>query len=188
LAAVACCFQAGDAVAALVRFYLPRGVVEARARTVPEYLQWVKAGILEMTEGTMIDYRRIEADLRSLAQRVQVQAIRFDQYASAQIVSKLAGDGYPAAILDKSPRNITPAARELESRVTHSRFRHDGNSCLRWMASNTVVSRRVDDSILPKKENADSPNKIDGIDAILQAMAALLEPVPPAPDFRVLVG
>ena len=186
LAAVAWCFEHGDAIAALVRFYLPRDVVATRARAVPEYEQWVQAGLLRLTEGTMIDYAQIEADIRASCLRFAVQALRFDQYGSAQIVSALAASGYPAAILDKSAKNVTPAARELESRVTHGRFAHDGNSCLRWMASNAVVSRRVDDSLMPKKDNADSPNKIDGIDAIIQAMSAMLTPAA-VPDFQILV-
>jgi phage terminase large subunit-like protein len=56
------------------------------------------------------------------------------------------------------------------------------------MASNAVVTRGVDDSILPKKEGPESPNKIDGIDAILQALSAMLIPAaaPPTYQFAVL--
>jgi len=116
-----------------------------------------------------------------------VVAMRFDQYGSAGIVSSLAGDNFPAAILDKNRKNITPPARDLEARVKHRRFRHDGNPCLKWNASNAVVTRGVDDSIIPKKENPDSPNKIDGIDAILQADSAMLMPKEKAPAFQMLV-
>jgi phage terminase large subunit-like protein len=187
IAAVALLFERDDCICAFTKFYLPRDVVEARARTVPEYALWVRAGILELTEGTLIDYGKIEADIRGWCRQFNVFAIRFDQYGSAGVVSNLAGDGFPAAILDKSRKNITPPARELEARVTHGRFRHDGNSCLKWMASNAAVTRGVDDSILPKKDLAESPNKIDGIDAILQAMSAMLEPQPQVGEFRVLV-
>jgi phage terminase large subunit-like protein len=41
---------------------------------------------------------------------------------------------------------------------------------LTWMASNCVVDRRVNGSILPKKEHKDSPKKIDGIDALIMAI------------------
>lgn len=40
------------------------------------------------------------------------------------------------------------------------------------MASNCVVDRRVNGSILPKKENKDSPKKMDGIDALIMAIGA----------------
>jgi phage terminase large subunit-like protein len=187
LAAVALCFEQGDAIVAFVKCYLPRDVVAERARTVPAYLAWVKAGILEMTDGTMIDYARIEADIRAWCRQFTVVALRFDQYGSAGVVSALAADGFPAAILDKSRKSFTPPARELETRVKHRRFRHDGNPCLKWMASNAVVTRGVDDSILPKKDGPESPNKIDGIDAILQALSVMVTPAPAPPSFQMIV-
>jgi phage terminase large subunit-like protein len=189
IAAVALLFERGEEIVAFVFLYLPRGVVEERGREVPAYLAWVKAGILIVTDGTMIDYGRIEADIRGWCKWFNVVALRFDQFGSSGIVSALAGDSFPAAILDKNRKNITPPARELETRVKHRRFRHDGNPALKWMASNAVVQRGVDDSILPKKESADSPNKIDGIDAVLQAISPMLIPdVKPAYQLLVLGG
>lgn len=187
IAAVALLFKREGLIYAFTRFYLPREVVDERARTVPAYLSWVKAGLLMLTDGNMIDYGQIEADIRGWCQRFNVRALRFDQYGSAGIVSSLHDDSFPAAILDKNRKTITPPARELEARVKHGRFRHDGNSCLKWMASNAVVTRGVDDSILPKKESADSPNKIDGIDAILQALSAMLTPAEKAPSYQMVV-
>lgn len=187
IAATALLFERGEDLIAFVRLYLPRGVVEERGRTVPAYLGWVKAGILHLTDGNMIDEAQIEADIRGWCKLFNVVALRFDQYGSAGIVSRLVADGHAAAILDKNRKNITPPARDLETRVRHRRFRHDGNSCLKWMASNAVVMRGVDDSLLPKKESAESPNKIDGIDAILQADSARLVPVEKPASFQMLV-
>ena len=187
LAAVALCFERGADICAFVKFYLPREVVAARARTVPAYAGWVRDGLLELTEGTMVDYAKIEADIRAWCQQFNVVALRFDQFGSAGVVSNLAASGYAAAILDKSRKNITPPARELETRVLHGRFKHDGNSCLKWMASNTVVTRGIDDSLLPKKEGPESPNKIDGIDAILQAISAMIGPVDKPKEYQILV-
>lgn len=187
LAAVALLFERGEDLIAFVFFYLPRGVVEERARTVPAYQSWVKAGILRLTEGTMIDEAQIETDIRGWCQQFNVAALRFDQYGSAGIVSRLAADSFKAAILDKNRKNMTPPARDLETRVRHRRFRHDGNSCLKWMASNAVVMRGVDDSLIPKKESPESANKIDGIDAILQADSARLTPAEKPPAFGLFV-
>jgi phage terminase large subunit-like protein len=49
-----------------------------------------------------------------------------------------------------------------------------------------VVSRRIDDSILPKKESPESPNKIDGIDALLEALIPMLK-APQKPAFQAFV-
>lgn len=174
LAAVALVFERGDALYGFVRCYLPEHVVNERARRVPEYRLWADAGLLILTPGNMIDYGRIEADIRAWAKRFKVQDIVFDQFGSIQISGELANDGLPARIEPKNAKSFTPPARELEGRVRYRRFRHDGNNCLKWQASNVVVSRRVDDSILPKKEHADSELKIDAIDALCQAIGGYL--------------
>lgn len=174
LAAVAYVFESEDCLVGFVRCYLPEGVVHERTRAVPAYGQWRDAGLLTVTEGTMVDYGRIDADIRADCTRFDVQQIVFDQFGSAQIASALTTDGLPAIVEPKNAKTFTPPARELEARVKHRRFRHDGNSLLKWAASNVVVTRRTDDSLLPKKESAESPNKIDPIDALLQAIGAKL--------------
>jgi phage terminase large subunit-like protein len=58
--------------------------------------------------------------------------------------------------------------------VQTGKFRHDGDPCLKWMASNTVVTRGVNGSILPKKERQESPNKIDAIDATIMGLAGMI--------------
>jgi phage terminase large subunit-like protein len=189
LAAVAFVFEKTGVLYAFVRFYLPEQVVLERSRTVPEYRLWVEAGLLTLTEGNLIDYARIGDDLRGWSKRFAVRDLVFDTYGSVQLVSTLAGEGLPARIEAKNAKTFTPPARELEARVNHGRFRHDGNSCLRWQASNVVVTRRADDSLVPKKDHAESPNKIDGIDALLLAIGGWLrveEKAPPAPAVYVL--
>ncbi len=177
LAAKALLFRRDGLICAFVRFYLPRGVVEERERAVPAYRQWANSGQLTLTEGTMIDYDVIEADIRHDCERFDVRAIRMDTFGSAQMAGRLFNDGLPAAVLPKNAKTFTPAARELETRIRHGRFRHDGNEALKWNASNAVVRRGVDDSVLPKKESAESPNKIDGLDAILEALAVMVTEV-----------
>jgi phage terminase large subunit-like protein len=174
IAAVVLVFRRGDMVVAFPRFYLPELVIAERARRVPAYRQWADAGLLTMTDGNLIDYTLIERDIRADCKRFRVLDIVFDQFGSVQITGNLANDGLPARVEPKNARTFTAPARELETRVKHGKFHHDGNPILRWMASNVVVTRRTDDSLLPKKETADSPNKIDGIDALIQGLGAML--------------
>ena len=176
LAAVALLFQRESELVTFVRFYLPAAVLLERAQRVPEYRIWAETpGLLTLTEGNMVDYARIEADVRAWCKQFAVRDIAFDQFGSVQLVGALFNDGLPARVEPKNAKTATAPARELETRVKHAKIRHDGNSCLRWQASNVVVQRRTDDSLLPKKEHADSPNKIDGIDALLLALNGWLK-------------
>jgi phage terminase large subunit-like protein len=175
ITAVAYTFKIDDVFWSFVQLYLPEDVVEERSRKVPEYDYWVKKlGVLKLTPGAMVDYNIVEEDIRANLQRFKVKDIAFDQYGSFQLVGSLFNDGYPARIETKNATNSTPPARELESRVKHRRFRHDGNPALRWHASNVVVTRKVDGSLVPKKESAESPNKIDGVEAILRSLSGWL--------------
>jgi len=172
IAAVAYSFLIDGLLWACVDMYLPEDVVKERAEKVPELLYWVKAGVLKLTPGNMIDYDMIEADVVANAKRFKVKDAAFDQYGSIQIVGSLFNKhGLPARIENKNASSFTPPSKDLETRVKHHRFRHAGNLALRWQASNVVVDRRVDGSILPKKENAESPNKIDAVDAIIRSIS-----------------
>jgi phage terminase large subunit-like protein len=188
LAAVALLFERDGLLHGFVRLYLPELVVLERARAVPEYRLWAESGVLTLTSGNMIDHNRIERDVRGFCERFAVRDICFDQFGSLQLIAALANDGLPARIEAKNAKTVTPPARELETRVKHTKFRHDGNSCLRWQASNVVVSRRIDDSILPKKDHPESPHKIDAMDALLSAIGGWLRaPAAPPKQYQLLV-
>jgi phage terminase large subunit-like protein len=45
-----------------------------------------------------------------------------------------------------------------------------------WCVGNAVVDRRIDGSILPKKETPMSMNKIDGVDSTVHAIAPMMLP------------
>ena len=49
-----------------------------------------------------------------------------------------------------------------------------------WCVGNAVVDRRIDGSILPKKETPMSMNKIDGVDSTVHAIAPMM--LPPEDD------
>lgn len=188
LAALAYLFERGDELVAFVTAYLPEGVVDARARTVPAYRLWVETGLLITTQGSMIDLDRIEADVRVAATRFRLRRGVFDQWGAPQLVSRLAADGLPVFVEAKNAKTMTPPARELERRHLHGKIKHDGNNLLKWAASNAVVRRGVDDTLLPKKVSPESPNKIDPIDALLNAIIARLSPGAPKPkDYQLLV-
>jgi phage terminase large subunit-like protein len=142
------------------------------------YRTWEKQQHLILTPGDWVDHNKVEEKIDEWVADLGVRRITFDQFAAAQaMASRLnekygSGDDDLAGILHKNARSVTDPAKELEARVKggRSRFRHDGNPVMTWMASNAVVDRRVDGTILPKKETPMSPNKIDGIDALVNAI------------------
>lgn len=143
------------------------------------YRTWHKQGHLRLTPGDWVDHNAVEEQIEDWIDAYSIRRITFDQFAAAQaMASRLNekhGDGENslAETLHKKASAVTDPAKELEARVKGGplRLRHDGNPVMNWMASNVVVSRRRDETILPIKESQMSPNKIDGIDALINAIA-----------------
>jgi phage terminase large subunit-like protein len=125
------------------------------------------------TEGNFIDHNAIEADIRALCDAHDVEKIRIEHHGSAQISANLIGAGLPVKLVRKKPDSYSNPSKLLEAWIEINKFRFDGNPVLTWMASNCVVDRRVNGSILPKKEHENSPKKIDSIDALIMAISGM---------------
>lgn len=174
-------------------FWLPSAVLDdarhAQGSAAAPYRLWAEQGHLQLTPGDWVDHNEIEAQLRDWIERFSIRRMVGDQFAAfQQMASRLnttlsTPDDPLAHVLAKNARNVTDPAKELEARVKSGpgRLRHDGNPVMDWMASNVVISRRTDGTILPKKETADSPNKIDGIDAAVNAIQPMLGAVKETP-------
>jgi phage terminase large subunit-like protein len=172
-------------------FYLPAAIL---TRTGPSekdqhalYRQWHKAGRLVLTPGDFIDHRVIKRRIRRLKQVLNVRKVVGDSFGGWQTMAADLNDEFDdgngfAVIMAKNAANCSDPAKDLEARVKAGahQLRHDGNPVMTWMAGNAVVTKAVNGSILPKKETPMSANKIDGIDAAVNAIAPMQ--LPPVND------
>ena len=176
-------------------FWLPEAVLQqpmhVAGRGVAPYAMWAKQGYLNVTPGDWVDHNEVEDTIRRWHDRYGLRSVTFDQFAAAQAMASRLNedlstpDNPLASVLHKQASKVTDPAREFEARVNAGKLRHDDNPVLNWMASNVVVSRRRDETILPVKEAPNSPNKIDGIDAAINAIAPMVAVAPSVPDFDV---
>lgn len=174
-------FDADDRLLIKPMFFLPDAVLRhpdhSEGRGSAPYRTWSAQGHMILTPGDWVDHNEVEKVVRRWRDRYGAKKAIFDQFAAAlAMASRLNEEGDPdnpfAEVLHKSAANVTDPAKELEARVKSgpTRLRHDGNPVLTWMASNVVANKRTDETILPKKESAMSKNKIDGIDAVVNAL------------------
>jgi phage terminase large subunit-like protein len=177
-------------------FWLPDAVMQIR-RQAEVYAPWTKGDepALRLTPGDWVDHNAVEEQVEAWLARYAVRKITFDQFAAAQAMAsrineKHGGNDPLAVILHKKASAVTDPAKELEARVKGgpSRLRHDDNPVMNWMASNVVVARRRDETLLPIKESQMSPNKIDGIDAVINAIQPAIGLQAPAFDVEALVA
>jgi phage terminase large subunit-like protein len=154
--------------------FLPADSVDRYAKQIPMYREWARDGLLEPTEGAIVDLARIRDYIASLHEQFQVQAVVIEQFAAGNLPSDLLRMGIKVEVSPKNARTFTGPSLDLEARIRNRLFRFDGNSHATWMLSNACVERRVNGSLLPKKEHEKSAAKIDIVDACLLSMIPML--------------
>lgn len=167
-------------------FFVPEAALErtsqADRENVELYKKWKAARKLIVQPGDMIDIEHVRRRAARIARGLGVKKITSDQWNSltfaSQLNAELATPDEPIAhIMTKTAANVTPAARDIETRVHATKdvlIAHDDNPVMNWMVGNTVVDRRVNGSLLPKKPKAMSRQKIDGVDAMINARAPMM--------------
>ncbi len=141
---------------------------------------------LIITPGDFIDLEIVEQVIRWMMARFSVRRVTSDHFSAAQAMAVALNKGLAepvAVIMAKNAANFSDPSKEIEARLKAGphQIGHDGNPVMAWMASNAVVTRKIDGSILPKKDKPNSPNKIDGMDALVNAVAPMLGLKPPPP-------
>lgn len=175
IAALVLLFRDEGGYAVFGRWYLPSDTVGAPENT--HYQAWKNAGLLTETEGAVLDYARIEEDLRDMAGRFEIQAVGYDPFQATQLSTRMTAEGFPMVEIRPTAQNFSEPMKELEGLVLERRLRHDGDPILSWMASNVVARVDAKDNVYPRRETV--RNKIDGIVALIMALnRAMAAPEP----------
>ena len=111
--------------------------------------------------------RAVEAHIRELCARFNVQEVAFDPAFGRVMLADLAEDGLPAVEMRQGWVTLGPAVKELERVILAGQFHHGGNPILRWNFENVQVE--TDKAGVRMFHKGKSGNKIDG--AVATAMA-----------------
>lgn len=175
IAALVILFRDGDGWAVFGRWYLPQETIDRPENS--HYQGWHYKGLLTATDGAVIDFGRIEDDLRELAGAFEVQSVGYDPFQATQLSTRLTAEGFPMVETRPTAANFSEPMKELESLVLQNRLHHNGDPVLQWMAGNVIAVVDTKENIYPRKEVA--ANKIDGIVALIMALGrALADPTP----------
>ena len=149
-----------------VRCYLPEEAVENGENDF--YAGWARDERLIVTDGVMLDYSRIEDDMRDLKSRFEIQEVLYDPFQATQLATGMAKEGFQMIEVSPTVKNFSEAMKEFEARVLNKTIHHDAGPVLSWMVSNVVCHRDAKDNIYPRKEQPQ--NKIDGVVALLMCI------------------
>lgn len=149
-------------------FWIPReNAIEREHRDQVPYTQWEREGHIKMTEGDVIDYDVIRADINALAGRYHITGLAVDRWNSTQLQTQLAGDGIDIVQFGQGYASMSAPTKDAEAIVISSKLRHGANPILRWMAGNLSIERDAAGNIKPSKKKA--AQKIDGMVAGIMA-------------------
>jgi phage terminase large subunit-like protein len=154
----------------LPRFFVPADAIANRVRRdrVP-YDKWAREGALIATEGNVVDYDFIKAQILADAEMFQIERFGFDPFNATQVMIQLGQEGLPTEKVRQGFLTLSAPAKELERLLLSEMFEHGGHPILEWCASNVAIETDAAGNIKPSKSK--STEKIDGIAALVSALA-----------------
>lgn len=159
-------------------FWLPsEGLAEkSRADRVP-YDMWAEQGFLDVCPGKSIEYEFIAHHLRELFDTCSVECVAFDRYNMRFLKPWLEKVGFTPEELERFIEfgqgfvSMSPALRELESRLLNEQLKHGNHPVLAMCASNaTVVQDPAENRKFVKSR---ASGRIDGMVALAMAIGAM---------------
>jgi phage terminase large subunit-like protein len=181
--------EEGDRFHIWCKFWCPSAAVAKRSTSEGlQYQQWKEAGWLEETDGDVIDYNHVrdfiagaeDAKTRvrrgGIVEQVEIVELGFDPFRATQICNDLLEDGVKMVATRQGFLTMTGPADQLEVMLFNRELAHGGNPVMAWMATNLCWAKDQNDNKKPDKRN--SAEKIDGISALLTAMARWLAQPP----------
>jgi phage terminase large subunit-like protein len=156
----------------LYRFYIPGDNLLERERIdkVP-YSLWAEQGFVTITDGNVIDYDYIEAQILKDAADYTIGEIAFDPYNATEITNHLSNEGLNMIPFRQGFASMTGPSKDFEKRVLGKELNHGNNPVIRWMVSCTEIASDPAGNIKPvKPDRGKTGRRIDGVVASIMAL------------------
>lgn len=153
-------------------FWMPAEAVRKRElRDGMPYSRWQREGFLEVSTGSVIDYREIQARLEWGARMFDLREICWDPWNSRQISVPMIEAGFTCVEIRQGYQTLSEPSKKLLALVSAGKLHHGGHPILRWNASCLSTVERNDNLMFAKPEREKSSSRIDGISATVNALA-----------------
>jgi len=172
---------------ALPWFWMPEENIEKRVKNdrVP-YDVWIREGWIEATEGDVVDYDAVRNRILALRNHYPIAEVAIDPWNSTETDSKLQAEGLTVVNVRQGPPSMAAPTKALKTYVHQKVLAHLGNPVLRWQAANVVVRTDANGNETPHKWK--SPERIDGIVALIMALSRALPASPKLPSIYETQG
>ena len=167
-------------------FWCPSESIEQRSlRDKVDYIQWSKDGHIRVTDGNATDYETIKQDILAFCDQYGVKQIGVDPWNATMLSQALAAEGADIVNVRQGYGTLSAPMKRLEALVLDGKLRCN-HPIMDWCAANCAVQSDHQSNIKPSK--AKSTERIDGIAALVTAMAvqAAAETPPPEADWNII--
>lgn len=176
------------------RYWLPEATLERLDGYMSGKLdQWARQGWITVTEGDVIDYERIYADVATDAARFRIGRVIFDKWSGEPVRQRIEADTRLELMESATTyEHMTAPMKELRRVLTAGELAHGDNPVSRWHADGLEAKSPRDDPdrMRPvKPARAPDGHRIDGMAALLFAIEAKVrfaDKPKPEPRVRVL--
>jgi len=156
------------------RYYLPAESLLTR----PDkelYKQWHRKKHLNITPGNVTDYNYITHDILKFNEEHDcfIVMIAYDPYNSTQWATRSTEEGLPLEKYSQTIGNFNKPTKEFERLILGGKMYIDDNPVNRFCLRNVELRRDWNGNIKPDKSQ--EKKKIDGVIAMLQALAMYQE-------------
>lgn len=176
----------GEKWKVLCRFFVPEDSIRERVeRASVPYDVWERQGLIEATEGNVVDYNIVQQRIIEDSEKFAIREYAFDRFNSTQLVRNLMDEGVNMVPFGQGFVSMSAPVKELEKLVLQKQIAHGGNPVLKWMASN--ISAKQDPAGNIKFDKSKSSEKIDGMVALAMALGrAIVQPAYQEPTIHFL--
>lgn len=147
------------------KYYLPESALEGGN---DHYNQWAKEGWLTVTDGEIIDFNEIKADILELTSQFEVAELAYDPFQATMLITELMAEGVPVVEMRPTVLNFSEPMKILDALIRAGNIKHNVDPVQTWMISNVVAKEDAKENVYPRKERAE--NKIDGVISLIMAL------------------
>lgn len=141
--------------------------------------RWVNEGYIRATEGNVVDYAQVRADIKRLEKQLgcRIHEIAYDPYNATETVQLMEIDGYTMVPIRQGFLSLSAPAKELERLVLGASpgrqpLLHGNHPVLRWHVDAAEAQQDAAGNIKPAKpDRRKSAHRIDGVAALVNAIA-----------------
>jgi phage terminase large subunit-like protein len=137
------------------------------------YREWVFHKYLKTTPGNVTDYGYITNEILNMSKSCAIEDIFYDKYNAAQWVQQCTEEGLNMTPFVQTIGNFNNCTREFERLILSGKIVMDDNPITRYCIRNVELRMDFNGNVKPMKDS--DRKKIDGVIAMLQALAAWIE-------------